>query len=309
MKSVRLSLFVYFLILLAAALGAVCWFGYESARAAYEAREASGKESLDIHYKEMCRQVNTDFDRELISRAQALISKLDRRALWVRNQVEPLYVLGLGNLQQHGHLQVWLWVAQAFHPGMTWRLRTPEFHLLPADKGEAPLLEEGEHYQFNTGFRLQPLAKSEKLSSWLPVDQELRRRANWQEYVDSVIGAEGKPLRRVIRSGLSIGRIQEGLIVPTLRPPGTQPKGPPGAGRGSVVFQYACETTARDEALADLKQTLDRDLAESREDTGRKLSALRANLLWIGAGTFLGLACGGFIIIRLGLVSASEVAR
>ena len=310
MKSVRLSLFVYFLILLAVALGGVSWVSYRSAQEARQATETNSRLLLEARHELVLQHESTAFNEALVGRAKELVQKLDSRAVWVRHQIEPLHVLGMinGGMQQQGHLQVWLWLAESFHPWMVVRLRRPEFHLMPPEPDETPLLGEGEYYQINS-FGLRPLARSENLASWMPVDDELRRRANWQGYLDSVTGPDGKVLRRVAMSWLNIGRVEKGVILPSLRPP-PPPKGTAGAaGRPAVLFLYARETGARDDALAKMKETLERDKAKLQEITGTHLAELRGNLLWISGGTFLALALGGFLIIRMGLTAAAGEGR
>jgi hypothetical protein len=306
-KSVHLSLFVLFVVLLAVALGGLSWFSYRNTQQALQAKEESRSALLGLDYREKCRQVNAEFDQELLERARFVIAKLDGQALWVRNQIEPLNVLGLinSNLQHHGHLQLWLWLAESFQLSMIVRLRTPEFHILP-DKSERPLLEEDEYYQINTRWR--QLARSDNLTFWLPIDEDLPRKANWQGYLDTVTGSDGKSLRRVSMAWLNIGQTRDGLIIP-LRLPGTPRKGPgkgpgTGGGRPGILFQYARDTAACDERLAKLKDNHDRDVLVLQDGVANDLAVLRRNLFIIGGGAFVALSCAGFMVMRFGSVPA-----
>src|SRR5262249_28668299 len=102
----RLSLIVYFLLLLGAALGGVSWFAYHSTRQALAAKEESTTNLLTARYEATRKQVEadfdrkmkqvvTDFDRKLLERARRLADRLDSRSVWLRNQHESLIAMGL----------------------------------------------------------------------------------------------------------------------------------------------------------------------------------------------------------------------
>ena len=54
MKSIRLSLIVYFLLLLGCALGGVSWFVYQTTSHALHAKEAGNREHLQASYQADC---------------------------------------------------------------------------------------------------------------------------------------------------------------------------------------------------------------------------------------------------------------
>ncbi len=72
MKSIRVSLIVYFLLLLAVALGAVSYFYYESTSQALRDKEATKKKLLDEQYHAACVAVRADLDQKLQRSAEAL---------------------------------------------------------------------------------------------------------------------------------------------------------------------------------------------------------------------------------------------
>ena len=72
MKSIRLSLIVYFLVLLAAALGTVSYFFYQGMSEALLAKEKSKQELLTTQHKNKCEAIKADLDKQLLSQAQHL---------------------------------------------------------------------------------------------------------------------------------------------------------------------------------------------------------------------------------------------
>ena len=71
MKSIRLSLIVYFLVLLAAALGAVSYFFYQGMSAALQAEEVSTRELLTTRHKNNIQAIKANLDKQLLSQAPA----------------------------------------------------------------------------------------------------------------------------------------------------------------------------------------------------------------------------------------------
>ena len=71
MKSIRLSLLVYFLGLLAVALGTASLLAYETARRLETARAAK-EEPIRHQYRERCQEDEKALDKELSWRAGAM---------------------------------------------------------------------------------------------------------------------------------------------------------------------------------------------------------------------------------------------
>src|SRR2546421_8802697 len=91
MKSIRLSLIVYFLLLLAVALGAVSWLSYESTGQALAAKEASGAKLREAQFTEEKDRIKREFDTAMTARAKTLES----RAVYTRQQLDRLIAWGL----------------------------------------------------------------------------------------------------------------------------------------------------------------------------------------------------------------------
>src|SRR5262245_23864721 len=110
MRSIRLSLILYFLLMVGIALGGVSWFCYASTRQALEAKEAKTLEPWQAKYEESCKRVRDNFDRELQTQARGLAGK----AVWINAWPEPLTLLGVfGNGPHNYGLTGMLWAAQS----------------------------------------------------------------------------------------------------------------------------------------------------------------------------------------------------
>ena len=72
MKSIRLSLIVYFLVLLTGALGAISWFSYQTTAHSLREREIASEELIKNQCKVRVKTLRDDLDRHLLHKAQAL---------------------------------------------------------------------------------------------------------------------------------------------------------------------------------------------------------------------------------------------
>ena len=74
MQSIRLSLVVYFLILLAVGLGAVSVVAYQYTRRTLKEKEGIRAELSQLRYENDCRRARDDLDDGLIEQARILAS-------------------------------------------------------------------------------------------------------------------------------------------------------------------------------------------------------------------------------------------
>jgi signal transduction histidine kinase len=72
MRSIRLSLMGYFVLLLSLALGAVSVIVYQTTRAALQAKEVKAYELIDARYEERTRSLQEELDDRMLRRAQTL---------------------------------------------------------------------------------------------------------------------------------------------------------------------------------------------------------------------------------------------
>ncbi len=313
MKSIRLSLILYFFLLLAVALGGVSLFGYQSTQQALLAKEINTKKLWETQYENSCKAARADFDKELVTRAKALAGKIT----WKWHQHEALNWAGVIGpaVQMQGHLSASLGWYESFHPQMAWsihflrpndiRIPRHEDDEMPlADKSEYAVLEKDEYFQiYQPRFRAPPQLTqcSENLQKgWLQLDEDMRRNAEGPGHLDEMKLPTGAVVRRVTLR-LQVGNFGKGLWLPM--PSWKGKKMPsPDAGRGRFVyFQYAHETSSRERKLEELQQNLQHEVWQLAEDTQTALGDLRRRMLWIGLIAFAALVVGGFWLVRLGL--------
>ena len=77
MKSIRLSLLVYFLLLVAAALGAASALAYRTASGSLRDKQAANRTLSDTLFEERKREVEERFNTELIAQAWTLADKAE----------------------------------------------------------------------------------------------------------------------------------------------------------------------------------------------------------------------------------------
>src|SRR5262245_51870086 len=72
MKSIRLSMIVYFLVLLAAAMGLVSWLVYRTSAEALQARQATNRELLEQKFDQARKEERQKLDSDLLHNAYTL---------------------------------------------------------------------------------------------------------------------------------------------------------------------------------------------------------------------------------------------
>src|SRR5205085_2980914 len=110
MRSIRLSLIVYFLALLAVALGGVSWFVNQTTARTLRGRQDSTRDLIEKQYEYQCKETRTNLDRRILRQAQALARKAR-----FRDHLEQLYPIGAMGVAfgSQGYLNLPLWLASA----------------------------------------------------------------------------------------------------------------------------------------------------------------------------------------------------
>src|SRR5947209_1282575 len=72
MRSIRLSLVVYFLVLVTVALGVIGWLSYEATRRTLRDKEATARNHLQELYENRCRELRNEYDKRILQRAETL---------------------------------------------------------------------------------------------------------------------------------------------------------------------------------------------------------------------------------------------
>src|SRR5262249_45175838 len=103
MKSIRLSLMLYFLGLLGAALGGASLLVYQTALTTLRDKQKATQELIEARYKQTGEEISKQIDKTLFTKAQALARQARIQSDWATVR------------ERHRVLQVWL---MAFHlPG------------------------------------------------------------------------------------------------------------------------------------------------------------------------------------------------
>jgi heavy metal sensor kinase len=326
MKSLRLSLILYFLLLLAGALGGVSYFGYRSTQVAIAKQEESSRELTNAQYEETKKRVEDDFDQRVLDMAKDLADK----AVRVRHEAEGLAVLNLLSITQfQPYLQGTFLLAPAYPPTkgrdklfamryLTQRLRPTETRLIQTDDDDMIHQVEIEPGQYFQTFRLngrpiERLKTSKDLNFQLSeeIRQKVRDGIPWFDTV--TVNGDLKMRRVTLKAKVPMGPTRVEMILPPAMtrqpfegtkggfgpPPGKDAKfAPPSI---EFILQFATDIRARDKNLLALQQKKEQDIANHQEKSTTALADLRQEMLWIGLGTFVAFLAGGFMLVHLGL--------
>jgi signal transduction histidine kinase len=332
MRSIRLSLVVYFLLLLAVGLGAVSYLYYRTAARALRDKQETNRQLLRTQYSDLKREEKQKFDSELISKTSTLVSLAQSQV--DQNKALPLYfsqlnVLGPANLPG-GHVAMPLWLAQTYVN----RLRMEIFAAQAANimLTTEPFRRDESHsteyfYQINSG-RGRSWHSESLGEAKLPFDMDnLHRMAVLVPYFDDIV-LNGQTLRRV---QLKAPIMKHTDIWPTTSqfsfsgpfPRGGGSGGPPRPDRNranppppswsretpTAHFQSARDTANLDRLLASMDEEEAGKLADQERESREALSQIRRNLLLIVLATFAAMCIGASLLIGLGLAPLRRLSE
>lgn len=327
MRSIRLSLVVSFLALLAAALGVIGVLVHRTMEQTLQERNERTRSLLQAVHDSRVREAGEGLDRSLYRRATTLAKLAKSQSGWSVVQAER-------------EVATWL-------PGA---LCQPFFALLPLSPGpENPLFQRSrwanptfitvqdaevimaapdpeevhapkhprEYFQVynENGYWTQ---RAEALPEGVfTLDQKLHDELDpFQPEFDNLELNPGVHIRRItLRMPVPAYRLNWGSLPPprggrTGRGGGPRPQPPPltadrprpSEGRfPSFFIQCASETNVRDELIQQYDDKLQQDLDELDAASRKTLVALRRRLLVVGLLTFAATLAGGFWLVRLGL--------
>jgi heavy metal sensor kinase len=318
MKSIRLSLVLYFLALLAAALGAVSVLAYRNTEHVLADKEEIRRKMLNGQYEKERKGVQDKLDWRLFSQGEAFRANAND---FYRTHTRPHQILapfGILNttLDPSGFLSAPVWLAGASGPlsESFFREFVAEFQfsedmirIHPADgQAAAPPTE---YFQINSEAGSQ--WKSASLGEHtLPFDlASFRKMEFYKPQTEDVELAPGHHVRRMIRKVTFIrfrpprprGAGMRGPARDVSRRP--FPFGPDSFERSSpaVLVQCAADTTQRDAKYAEIQANLDDDLFKLKAESKATLASFRNRLVLINLATFATVIVGGFWLVRLGL--------
>src|SRR5262249_30680186 len=116
MKSIRLSLLVYFLGLLAAALGVASLLAYRTAQRTLAEKKKATEQLIEAQYKERCDEGRRRLDDKLVQQAHTLARLVELQTDWSELvHLQDLKVLGfLSSLSTpSGYAPTLGWIAEA----------------------------------------------------------------------------------------------------------------------------------------------------------------------------------------------------
>src|SRR5947209_7463548 len=121
MKSIRVSLIVYFLVLLAVAFGTASLLVYRTALDNLRAKQLADRELAERIFTEKKKNAEKEFDVRLEDLAKLAVGRSAvTRNQWDEQVLTILNLLGLGNMskpQAHVSLPIWAAEAANFSPG------------------------------------------------------------------------------------------------------------------------------------------------------------------------------------------------
>jgi signal transduction histidine kinase len=338
MRSIRLSLIVSFLVLMAATLGGVSWFAYQTAYRTLEEKEASTRALIQTEYERRCRAAESQFDKDLQLRVYKLAGEARPKTQYTPGL--PIHSLGAltAGLVPQGHLLIFAWAAEypngwtdkreprdrdpkwnpnifrafgaqvsiEFPPNVVhWMKEAPphEYCLTFSDKGN--LLEHSPLPEVEPFVLVAPLSDAKLL----------------QPYFDDIHPKNGVHMRRVtLRTTAQHERtvFQFQRWTPGPPPPfqgkgkgaggrkgdkQPSPKEPRVVDRSNVPFyvQYILDTAELDTKLSKIAADRDEQFQEQGQESAAQLEALRDRLLWLGLIAFLATGAGGFAMLHFGL--------
>jgi two-component system, OmpR family, heavy metal sensor histidine kinase CusS len=331
MRSIRISLLVYFFALFALGLGGVCLLTYRIAAATIHDKEISSKRLLETEVRDRTKEIRDGLDQELLRKANLVIARHHRPP---RQDVMNALGLLTAPTVPNGLLNV-LVEARIATPGKRWTpgaFRLPSLasimgSLLADDDDESPR-------EFCQTFYLsgQPWERTGNLlAESMPLDREHRKMGDLPaESFDSTT-VNGIPVRcvtlpvhhpfvppsdrpptdrpdRIAGDRRDMARMEPGdrPVGDRQRDPGGKFRPGPGANKPFVepfyYLQYGVETSNVDHRIRMLDAERNRRLHGLDDDVHRDLSALRSQLLLISSLTLSAVLFGAFCLVWLGLL-------
>jgi len=324
MRSIRLSLMVCFLGLLAVALTTASLLVSRNAEQAANKATGDTAQRIEAQYHERCEKEKARLDADLLAQAQSLAAlvqvQFDRYRI---DLIQPCFRLGVlsSSLSPNGYVLAPLWITEGERgprpepPGEAYMEVRSHFppsmrQLLKFDELDLPNdVQVGEYF-----FQIDsPPSKSYFSRSlgerWFPLNAsafEPNQVVHWV-FDDTQLGPD-TPVRRVVLKASGVGQVfgrgppRRPRDPPSRDPNVRHPPAPPPVWRGPTIYVHcAARTDKRDAALAGFLQQRDDELATVQAQTDDSLRDLRFRLLAISLAVFAATGVGGFWLVRLGL--------
>jgi heavy metal sensor kinase len=325
MRSIRLSLVVCFLLLLAAALGAASFFVYQTSAQALQAKDESRRQLIDREYKENSQQEEQQLDEDLLRQAQALARQAQTQFDWrkARQREDQVTFLGLFAWPAAGGPPTaLLWAAEATrgfrHPFTIeiYRNTPPEIRIDLSQLLEQTI--EGQktnvkYFQIDSAWGASYRSESLGDTSFRgPPSFSADGPGAAEDYSEDMLGPDHERVRRVlIKTWVRFTPPQFGRHPgddhggrgghPPGRPPDDRMGFPDVQPHSAIIVQCAIPLSRLDESTKVYADKRRAALAELDAQTRESLAGLRNRLLLIGGVTFAvaALACYGLVFLGL----------
>ncbi len=317
MRSIRLSLIVYFALLLTCALTAVSGLVYQTTAHSLEEQRRATQKLIEEQFQTDSTKIRTALDQQLLRRALILANRAHTVPL------SPKWFAAVAAVGSHSgapgswpdlltlaSVEDWITHKEVFH----WPRE--EIHIEGAEH-LVPELEWGTDFFQTYSMFGRTLQRSESLEEHsFTLEPGLPESTGpLKERFDNLDLAGVGNLRRVTLK-TNVTRI--GFTPrPFPRERGEGFKGPPqlptppnnpgrmtaNIGRPVPTFfiQYAADRMPMENQLADIRRERDEQLGQVARDTHDTLRQLGTRLFWIGLVALTALWFGGFLLVRFGL--------
>jgi two-component system heavy metal sensor histidine kinase CusS len=309
MRSIRLSLVVYFLVLLGMAFLFAFWQIFQTARETLRAKEETDHKLVQAQYEKECKEKRDDADEQLRLKAQALARLV--RFDWDPPNYRELTVLGLlaAVPSPNGHVLAPTWIAQGWGTFFNIEHYQRAFAAIRLDRDDA-LGPIAEYFQINTSWGAVYRSDSLGRHSFPDPRNFFPNHVLHWKFFDAEL--PGVKLRRVVLKVPAARLVPFWANLQGWKPPRTpnalpdEPLPHPLAKDGtpprpSLFIQCAMDMAPRDKALLSVEQERDQLMAKSTQDTATSLRDLRRRLLLVGSLTFAGAVLGSLWLVGLGL--------
>ncbi len=325
MKSIRLSVIVYCLGLLAAAEALVFWLAYRSTAAGLAERQAVYTSLLREQHNRRIRDERKKLDDELLETAREVALISSRQSQWDKIRLTALFPLAQMSSQQ-AHLTLPLWESEVqgrFGSTLRGRIVQSLFSDVALPDASLPRSPHGdsESFQINSEWgrrwatATMPFTGNEFAGSELTPD--------WKH--DDLTLADGRHVRRVMyKTAISTRFIFRG------RPPGSSPS-PGGRSRGAdappsrerppeqstppppqtpwLVIHVARDLGRYEAIFHQLEADMTKALADKEESDRTALASLRTRQYIIAGLTALATLAGGLVLVGIGLAPLRRLSE
>jgi heavy metal sensor kinase len=321
MKSIRLSLIVYFLLLLAVALGAVAGLDYWNTSTIVQERREAMRKSLCASYERRCQRAREKFDDGLLNQARTLASLAQFQHQSNRSRLPTLVPLGIltagVNASGYALIPVWLGECSCVKGALSYRVYRLSTGEIEFREGDMPVHPDGpiteyfqvtsewgntwhsrtmdyEDYSFPAGpeeFAAVGLFQSKFDDFEMPMGTRVRRVTLKAPVVRFLYRYEGETRPSRPSSDTSPSRAQPATATERVAESTTP----------AFLIHCAADTATRDSLLQQYAAERVQELARMEEESAQTLAAVRYRLVLIALVTFVATVIGGFVLVRVGL--------